>query len=285
MKRINPIIIMFACASMLTSCLWNGSNNEDGETDETDSLAVSDPSLKYSIVKDGSSFEIFCNSDTCLRMMVGLDLSTPDEVPCKQFIADWVCEKMNEYLYEFDDYLEMGLKGKVKKMNLNDETSAIEIQSHYGKAFLAMVRPFFENLECSEEYGYMPTYNFGLNAEIKYEDDDYCTFKLYEDWNFGGSNGCTFQYSYVTIFKESGEVLTLDNFVSSYEKDDIIAHAWEKLAEAKAEYGAELTDEEISNDINLTKQCALNGNSLIFYFYPYTVGCGAEGEYEVEVDL
>lgn len=276
---------MLAITSMMTSCFWNGGENQGNDVDETDSLDINEPTRTCSVTEEEGSFDIFCNIDTCLTLHAGLDLSCPDELAAKKWLSNWVCDKMNLYVENFDEYLESGLDCTIKKIKIDEETSAIDMQRHYGHAFFKLFAPFFETAVCEKEFGYSGTFSFNLSSEIQYENDDWCTFMLSENWDMCGSCGCTYEYSYITIDKKTGKRLTLDDFVSADEKDAIIAKAWEKLAEEKERYGAELSEEDINTDINLSKQCGYFGNSLIFYFYPYSVGCGAEGEYEVEVEL
>ena len=76
--------------------------------------------------------------------------------------------------------------------------------------------------------------------------------------------------------------------IRKYGAENLKSQLWNAYLEAREERGyAELDGSEVSPDELLTGAdgCAIINEGLMFYYLPYHIGCGAEGEYNLVLPI
>lgn len=113
-----------------------------------------------------------------------------------------------------------------------------------------------------------------------YEDDEYATYLIEGVTDYHSSSGDPTKADYVTINKSSGNVLSVNDVRKKYDEDaleNLISAAYKQAVEDK---GSNYTANYSGSDL-LAKAdgVAIINEGLLFYYYPYKIGVGAEGQY------
>ena len=114
-----------------------------------------------------------------------------------------------------------------------------------------------------------------------YEDDKVATYLVGESWDFHGSCGCPSQSSYLTFDKQTGAILALSDIIARYNRDEL----GELLYKSYCSQPMARKNGYVSGDVLVSEAdgVAQIGNSYLFYYHPYKIGCGAEGQYNLFV--
>lgn len=119
-----------------------------------------------------------------------------------------------------------------------------------------------------------------------YEDSRWVTYILETSVSYHGSNGCPSSADYVTIDKSNGHILSKNDILSDVCIQEI--YRMLPIEYFKAAKAIGFTPSATSDGEALFRQSdgvALINEGLLIYFYPYTIGCGAEGQYNIICDL
>ena len=119
-----------------------------------------------------------------------------------------------------------------------------------------------------------------------YDKGDWASYIIEFSFDYNGSCGCPSWADYITVNKKNGHRLTSGDLVKKYGLELVSANLREAYVKAKGERNVDL---EV---YNLTGQelidadgCAIVNEGVMFYYRPYSVGCGAEGMYNLVLDL
>ena len=99
------------------------------------------------------------------------------------------------------------------------------------------------------------------------------------DWNSCGANMAC---SYVTVDASTGKEVTYASLIRQSDEPKLSALMLKYLrneSEGWVENAARVTDYQAEQLISLMDGCALLKEGLLIYYYPYTIGCGADGEF------
>lgn len=119
-----------------------------------------------------------------------------------------------------------------------------------------------------------------------YEDPMLVTYALVHNWRFNGSIVNPYHTDYCTMSKETGNIFVID---SVPEKLSVLINNSLKAAlwSAKKENGYEdyWNPDEYTNLLELADGVAITNDGMLFYFGPYHVGCGVEGQYDLVIPV
>ena len=123
----------------------------------------------------------------------------------------------------------------------------------------------------------IPPVVVSLVANRIYENDTESTYLLEYSYSYHGSNGCPSGAEYFTIDKATGKILGYDELIGEGKEKqvtDALQKAYEKqFGGPNEEQNWEWLSEDFRNN------CARVKEGILFYYLPYSIGCGAEGEY------
>ncbi len=109
-----------------------------------------------------------------------------------------------------------------------------------------------------------------------YEDSDWVTYIVETSVDYYGSCGCPCSADYFSVNKRNGDILTLDDILKQYDSSNIGDLL---IAEYQKESGQSgYTPTELLKRVD---GVAYTTFGLLFYFHPYNIGSGAEGQYNL----
>ena len=141
-----------------------------------------------------------------------------------------------------------------------------------------------KKLNC-DSVDHIPDLRVCLVACRIYEDSQLITYLFESSVDYHGSNGCPSSADYLTIEKKSGRVLTFDDFFSKDHENEIdkLLRQSYILEQQKKGY-----DDYIAIDVLLDhsykNNCAKVKEGMLFYYHPYEIGCGADGQYNLIIN-
>ena len=137
-------------------------------------------------------------------------------------------------------------------------------------------------------YEQAPEARWCLVVHKVYDKGDQATYIFEVSYDINGSNGCPSQAHFVTFDKNTGEILQPDEIIRKYGAENLKSQLWNAYLAAREERGfAEFDGSEVSADELLTEAsgCAIINEGVMFYYLPYIIGCGTEGEYNLVLPM
>lgn len=209
-----------------------------------------------------------CQRDYCKSKRAVLAISCPKKEPLLQWVSDRACAFANGC---------MGNSLKRVRPNYSLK-SAKEICDYYieaaGSAFKTVVK------DCSHEAD-LPCEQFGRLIADVWQKGNLHTFVVtgWYDWSSCGDNTAV---SYVTIDAATGKEFTYASLIGKSDEAKM-----EKLLLKYLSNGNEKWPDSAERVANYSEAsllskmdgCALLKEGLIIYYYPYTIGCGADGQF------
>jgi hypothetical protein len=222
---------------------------------------------------------VMCPTDTCVAERAVLALRCPPVEPLLRWMADTV--------YAFVEQCPIG--GGLLTYN----EKSIDIPKKYFNSAEAICNYYIDQLQhsyddwrCTGE-GDHDTLNeqAGLLLADTWRFANLCTFYRIDwyDWLSCGNNA---RESWWTVDATTGNLMTLDDMVLPEMRDSLSTLMMPRLINGKGEYLVRLYDFYTLDDkdvLPLANGCALIPEGLIIYFYPYNLGCGADGEFEAVI--
>ncbi len=114
-----------------------------------------------------------------------------------------------------------------------------------------------------------------------YEDAEWATYALTFNCTFHGSCGAHCYVDYFTIDKRTGKVLAVNEVIAQYGRSKIgamLVSAYTTEALIKNNYAGKYTGDDL---ISKADGVAIINEGILFYFQPYNIGNGAEGQYNL----
>ncbi len=130
-------------------------------------------------------------------------------------------------------------------------------------------------------YEQIPEGRWCLVAHKVYDKGDQATYMVVVSYDINGSNGCPSQALYWTLDKKTGRLLQSKDIIAKYDEEDLKNQLWDAYIEACKErgYDEDMIMLEPENLLTEVSGCAIINEGILFYYLPYIVGSGAEGEY------
>ena len=113
-----------------------------------------------------------------------------------------------------------------------------------------------------------------------YETSDSVTFGLYSYVEYHGACGNGVRIRYYTVDKRSGHVLSTRELLKTYSKEQLNRKLLEQY-KSVAYYINEYYD--TTDLVSIADGCAILEDGYLFYYFPYNLGCGAEGQYNLVI--
>ena len=136
-------------------------------------------------------------------------------------------------------------------------------------------------------YNNPPESRVCIIAHKIYDQGDWASYIIEFSFDYNGSNGCPSWADYITVNKKTGQRLTTDDVVKKYGAEQVSKTLREAFLKAKGERNADLEVQNYSGEelIDAADGCAIVNEGLMFYYRPYNIGCGAEAEYNLVLNL
>lgn len=130
-------------------------------------------------------------------------------------------------------------------------------------------------------YEQIPEGRWCLVAHKVYDKGDQATYMVVVSYDINGSNGCPSQALYWTLDKKTGRLLQSKDIIAKYDEEDLKNQLWDAYIEACKErgYDEDMIMLEPENLLTEVSGCAIINEGILFYYLPYIIGSGAEGEY------
>lgn len=114
-----------------------------------------------------------------------------------------------------------------------------------------------------------------------YEDDEVATYLVGESWDVHGSCGNPSWSSYLTFDKQTGAQLMVSDVVRQFKKGEVENLLLQRYSASAKEKGYEPTDITGESLITEADGVARIGNLYLFFYHPYKIGDGAEGQFNL----
>lgn len=214
-----------------------------------------------------------------VRFEMSMGLYIDDSYP-SSVVRNLLFKKLNDVIPEGFSYDIDGTQEILLKRGVKIEQSADSFIHDWEKLFN---RVSAQNGYCSEFSNYpMIVGSRGCAVCHKiYEDSIWLTYIIEMSIDYHSSSGCTSFADYYTIKKSTGEVFTVADFLSqqkTYEIERIILNEFDISANSKGYSTGSITGKQL---IERADGIAKLREGILFYYHPYKIGCGAEGQYNL----
>lgn len=121
-----------------------------------------------------------------------------------------------------------------------------------------------------------------LVAHKVYDKGDLATYMVVVSYDINGSNGCPSQAQYLTLDKKTGRLLQPEDMIARYDRENLKNQLWKAYVEEATRvsgFDEDMLTLDPENLLSEVSGCAIINEGILFYYVPYTIGSGAEGEY------
>lgn len=123
-----------------------------------------------------------------------------------------------------------------------------------------------------------------------YENDTIITYTIQHSMDIHGSCGCPSSADFITFNKQDGHVMQIHDIYRKYGKETVehaVEQSYIKDSEIRGNephltYKELLWNEETNDGKHGVAQI---GDYILIYHQPYTIGCGAEGQYNLIIQM
>lgn len=118
-----------------------------------------------------------------------------------------------------------------------------------------------------------------------YEDSIWATYIIEMSVDYHSSCGCPSSADYYTINKSTGKIFSASDILSRHKSSDIerfLLNEFDIETNAKGRPTCGITGMEL---INRANGIAKLNEGILFYYHPYNIGCGAEGQYNLIIPI
>ena len=186
------------------------------------------------------------------------------------------------YCYEELNALKVSLE-KRKGYNPRGTRDILNRAKSVFNAFTRAMHP----TKAVSDYSEYPESRICIVAHKIYDKGDWASYIIEFSFSYNGSNGCPSWADYITVNKKTGKRLTAGGIEKKYgaaQVEEKLRKAYEK---GKKERNTDLDVYDLTGKelIDCADGCAIVNEGVMFYYRPYSVGSGAEGEYNLVLDL
>lgn len=119
-----------------------------------------------------------------------------------------------------------------------------------------------------------------------YEDSVWVTYIVESTVDYHGSCGCNSHAEYISYNKNDGTILTVQDIAKRYPDADFKDLLWSEYKQLALAKNTTPNDYLCSKSLmDCADGVAYTNNGLLFYFRPYHIGGGAEGQYNIFIRL
>ena len=222
---------------------------------------------------------VMCPADTCVAEYAVLALRCPPIEP----LLNWVADTVNTFVHECPigngllTYNEKQLDIPIKHLK-----SDKEICDYY----IGQLQHAYDDWHCTGEGDHDNINEQAglLLADCWHTGNLYTFYRIdWYDWMSAGNNA---RESWWTVDATSGKLLDLSDFILSDKLDTLAALMMPRLINGKDSFILDqypYKPEEYTGVLQHANGCALIPEGMVFYFYPYNLGSGADGQYEAVI--
>lgn len=210
-----------------------------------------------------SSFMFSCPEDGCFRKRAVLAIKCPDNAKLEQ----WMCVTAHSFAEMVANSTD-GAPHQNIPLNKNQE-SAKEICDFY----VAKMEEAVSRIDCQgNEDGFMPLEQHGMLVTDVWKKNGLYTFftSFWYDWMSCGDNT---KRNYVTVNPKTGKSLGLNDIIDAKDQKSFADLMMDNFDHKPT---------EVHDPLAALKDCdgiALIREGVIVSFFPYHIGCGAEGQF------
>ena len=258
--------------------------DEDYSYTGSDSLLYRFPGL---IMQEKAATWYHAEDDYAMKFRCSLGLYIDKEYPSQAVFRELEAAIDSALVFGLETYGGMDNQPAFRLREANTPQNAQQILDFGGKVFDLYTNQM-KARKPESAYEQAPEARWCLVVHKVYDKGDQATYIFEISYDINGSNGCPSQAHFVTFDKKTGEILQPDEIIRKYGAENLKSQLWNAYLEAREERGyAELDGSEVSPDELLTGAdgCAIINEGLMFYYLPYHIGCGAEGEYNLVLNL
>ena len=219
------------------------------------------------------------------RCMLGLyvDEDFPSEQVFRQ--VELGIDTLLTQSFDYNDELDAMKKSFALRKGYNPKSSQ-DIMNRAKQIFNQFTK---KNHELKSDLtGYeLPEARVCIVAHKIYDKGDWASYIIEFSFDYNGSCGCPSWADYITVNKKTGQRLTSDDIVKKYGEEQVSKKLRQAYVKAKGERNADLEVYNLSGLelIEAADGCAIVDEGVMFYYRPYSVGCGAEGPFNLILDL
>lgn len=225
---------------------------------------------------------IYYNGDS-LKARVSLGLYMDEVYPNKivqSRIEEAIDTTMCEMLGYFDDTLRSRLNNK------NYPSDSINLSFEFWKNTFTQLTSTRSNDYPSSEYKTTLEAKVCVLSHKIYEDSIWATYIVESTADYHGSCGCNSAAEYISYNKNEGTILTVQDIAKRYPDADFAKLLWREYAQlALKRNSAPNQYFYLHSLIDYAYGTAYTIYGVLFYFKPYNIGCGAEGQYNLLIQL
>ena len=203
----------------------------------------------------------------------------------KEYPSEVVFRKLEEAIdsavvFGLEPYGGMDDQPAFRLRNANTPQNATQILEFCSQVF-DMYTNQMKARKPEAAYEQVPEARWCLVVHKVYDKGDQATYIFEVSYDINGSNGCPSKALFITFDKKTGEILEPNYIIDKYGAEYLESQLWDAYMNVRAEreYGDDV--EAVSPDELLSEVdgCAIVNEGIMFYYLPYHIGCGAEGEY------
>lgn len=133
----------------------------------------------------------------------------------------------------------------------------------------------------------LPEARVCIVAHKIFDQGDWVSYIIEFSFDYNGSNGCPSWADYITVNKKTGHRLTTEDLVEKYGSPQVSKKLRDAFVQAKQERNADIEFYNYNGQelIDCADGCAIVDEGVMIYYHPYVAGCGAEGEFNLILDL
>ena len=203
-----------------------------------------------------------CKGDYCKSKRAVLAISCPKNPQLLRWVSNTVCNFTNACM-------EDSLKSISPNLSLK---SAKEICDYYIEVAR---RSFKQEVSVCDHEANLPLEQHGWMIADVWQKGHLHTFLVssWYDWNSCGDNTA---FAYVTVDASTGKGLTYEDFINQSDEKKMEDVLQQYLHNGNGRWAREESNKSLLSQMD---GCALLKEGLIIYYYPYTIGSGADGEF------
>ena len=183
--------------------------------------------------------------------------------------------------FDYNDELEAMKKSFALRKGYNPKSSQ-DIMNRAKQIFNQFTKKNHE-LKSDVTGNEIPEARVCIVAHKIYDRGDWASYIIEFSFDYNGSCGCPSWADYITVNKKNGHRLTFGDLVEKYGLARVSDSLREAYVKAKGERNVELDVYNLTGQelIDVSDGCAIVNEGVMFYYRPYSVGCGAEGMYNL----
>lgn len=121
-----------------------------------------------------------------------------------------------------------------------------------------------------------------------YGNEEITTYLLESSVDYNGSCGCPSAASYFTLDNRTGDILKYRDMIGEGKDSQVYQLLFDEYCKEFRKREGEGTEPVLDVEAikNSTKEnCAIVKEGILFYYQPYEIGCGAEGQYNLIIRI